>query len=101
MIVQRLFQGDFVQRRQFCETLFDIPDEDTVIMSDKAHFKLDGTVNKQNSRYWATENPQQLQQRPLHSSEVTVWCGVAKFVMVGPYFFGEDNSSITVTSPTI
>jgi hypothetical protein len=68
--------------------MLDILDEDAVIiMSDEAHFLLDGTVNKQNYTYWAQENPQQLHQKPLHSSKVTVWCGIAKFGIVGPYFF--------------
>jgi hypothetical protein len=53
--------------------MFDILEEDAVIMmSNEAHFLLDGTVNKQNYRYWVQENPQQLHQKPLHSSKVTV-----------------------------
>jgi hypothetical protein len=55
-------------------------------------------VNKQNYRYWVQENPQQLHQKPLHSSKVTVWYGIAKFGIVGPYFFEEDNTSLTMTS---
>jgi hypothetical protein len=48
MIVQLLLPKDFAQRRQCCEAMLDILDEDAVIMmSDKAHFLLDGTVNKQ------------------------------------------------------
>jgi hypothetical protein len=71
-----------------------ILNEDTVIMiSDEAHFHLDGSVNKQNCRYWVAENPRQLHQRPLHSPKVTVWCGIAKFGIVGPYFFEEDETS--------
>jgi hypothetical protein len=68
------------------------------MMSDEAHFHLDGSVNKQNCRYWAAENPRQLHQRPLHSPKVTVWCGVTKFGIVGPYFFEEDKTSLTVNS---
>jgi hypothetical protein len=30
---------------------------DHLIMSDEAHFHLNGNVNKQNFRYWAAENP--------------------------------------------
>ena len=87
MIVQKLLQGDFAQRRQFCESILEILNEEMVIMmSDEAHFQLDGTVNKQNCRYWSSENPQVLHQRPLHSQKVTVWCGVAKFGIIGPYF---------------
>jgi hypothetical protein len=53
--------------------MLDILDEDAMIMmSDEARFLLDGTVNKQNYRYWEQENPQQLHQKPLHSSKVTV-----------------------------
>jgi len=28
-----------------------------IIMSDEAHFHLSGYVNKQNLRFWDTENP--------------------------------------------
>jgi hypothetical protein len=49
MIVQKLRQGNFAQRREFSETMLGILNEDTVIMmSDEAHLQLDGTVNKQN-----------------------------------------------------
>ena len=36
-----------------------------IIMSDEAHFTLNGTVNKQNCRIYATENPQEIQEVPL------------------------------------
>ena len=29
----------------------------TLIMNDEVHFHPNGTVNKQNFRYWASENP--------------------------------------------
>ena len=84
MIVQQLAEGDFAQRRDFCENMLAILTEDAnavVMMSDEAHFQLNGSVNKQNSR--------ELNQRPLHSSKVTVYCGVSKVGIVGPYFFEE------------
>ena len=72
------------------------------MMSDEAHFHLDGFVNKQNYRYWATTNPRQLHQRPLHSLKVTVWCAVFPEGIVDPfvdpYFFEEGGSTVTVTS---
>ena len=56
----------------------------TALMTDVAHFHLSGYVNKQNYRYWAPENPQELHQRPLHSDRSTVWCGIASFGVPWP-----------------
>ena len=43
-----------------------------LIMSDEAHFKRTGYANKQNTRLWAEENPEQFHQRPLNSECVSV-----------------------------
>ena len=69
-----------------------------LMMSDEAHFHLDGYVNKQNCRFWAAENPRQLHQRPLHTAKVSVWCGISKVGIVGPYSFEEEWATVTVTS---
>jgi hypothetical protein len=69
-----------------------------VLSSDEAHFHLSGCVNKQNFRYWAENNPRQLQERPLHSQHVTVWCPVADVGVMDPYFLEEDGETVTVTS---
>ena len=47
-----------------------------IIMSDEAHFTLTGTVNKQNCRFYGTENPQIINEVPLYAQKVIVWCGV-------------------------
>jgi hypothetical protein len=64
-------------------------------MTDEANFHLCSNVNPQNCRYWATENPRDMHQKPLHS-EVNVWCGVASSAVIGPYFF-EDEAGRAVT----
>lgn len=70
-----------------------------LLMSDEANFHLDGVVNKQNFRYWGVENPHELFTKNLHSPKVVVWCGVASFGIIGPYFFeDENNRSVTVNS---
>ena len=77
MSVQQSNPRDYQQRLSFCQTMLDMFEENedlTLIMSDKTHFHLNGTVNKQNFRYWASENPRELYQRPLHSPKVAVWC---------------------------
>ena len=78
--------------------MFEENEDLTLIMSDKVHFHLNGTVNKQNFRYWASENPRELHQRPLCSPKVTVWCGLGKFGIFGPFFFEEGEKAATVTS---
>ena len=100
MIVQKLLPSDFVQRRPFCERMLEITASDDVIlmMSDEAHFHLDGYLNKQNCPFWAAKNPWELHQRPLHTAKVSVWCGISKVGIVGPYFFEEEGATVTVTS---
>ena len=62
--------------------------EDAIIMiSDEAHFHLNGSVNKQNFRYWAPQNPHKVHERPLHIPKVTVWCAIGKVGVIYPYFF--------------
>ena len=67
-----------------------------ILYSDKAHFHLIGFVNKQNCRYWASENPKLKHQRPLHSLKVTVWAAMSAEGIIGPYFF-EIERGQTVT----
>jgi len=103
VIVQELSDRDMANPRIFSEQLLEMLNDNgvinTVLMTDEAHFHLSGYVNKQNYRYWAPENPQELHQCPLHSERLTVCGGIASFGVLGPYFF-EDNAgaAVTVTS---
>ncbi|GFS76873.1 hypothetical protein TNCV_3755701 [Trichonephila clavipes] len=45
-----------------------------LILSDEAHFWLNGYVNKQNCRIWSEANPQVYVETPLHPEKLTVWC---------------------------
>lgn len=98
-IVQQLNPSDYAKRNEFSEQMVDLlTDEKILIMSDEAHFHLNGYVNKQNFRYWSEKNPEELHERPLHSPKVTVWCGVTKKCVIGPYFFEENGQTVTVNS---
>lgn len=69
-----------------------------LVMSDEAYFHLSGHVNKQNTRFWGTENPRIIQETPLHPLKVTIWCGVCAEKVIGPYFFEDAaGNAITVT----
>jgi hypothetical protein len=67
-----------------------------VLMSDEAHFDLSGFINKQNSRFWGTENPRLVLQKSLHPKRVTVWCAIWAGGIIGPYFF-EDARGNAIT----
>lgn len=99
--VQMLKPQDIMRRILFANKMREMLDENpdiTLLMSDEAHFHLNGAVNKQNCRYWAQNNPKELHQQPLHSDKVTVWAAVAKFGVIGPYFFEEGGRAVTVNS---
>jgi hypothetical protein len=66
------------------EILEQVPAAAVLLSSDEAHFHISGAVNKQNFCYWAERNRRELQERPLHSPLITVWCAVADFGVIGP-----------------
>ncbi|CAH1114353.1 unnamed protein product, partial [Psylliodes chrysocephalus] len=81
-LVQEIKPTDYQQRLDYAIALQRKAREnrdfiDNIIMSDEAHFHLNGFVNKQNIRIWATENPRVVYQRELHPLKCTVWCGVS------------------------
>lgn len=100
-IVQKLNERDYPQRLNFAQQMLELLEQNEnmlLVMSDEAHFHLNGFVNRQNYRYWAGENPRELHEKPLHSPKVTVWCAVSTFGIIGPFFFEENGVTVTVTS---
>lgn len=97
ILVQEITPQDYdVDRCQ--DMVNEIPTDSTFWSSDEAHFHLNGTVNKQNFRNWASTNPRELHEKPLHSPKVTVWCDISKFGVIGHYFFEENGHTVTVTA---
>ena len=50
-------------------------------------FKLNGTVNRHDSVYWAPENPHVRVDKAVNLSGVHVRCGLSFKGLVGPFFF--------------
>ena len=80
-ICQKLHEGDFERHVAFCEWFLQKDADNsnfnqTLIMSDEAHFGLNGCVNKQNIGFRAEENPKETTEISLYSERVTVWCGI-------------------------
>ena len=74
----------------FCSKILQLADNENfipnLIITDEADFRLNGEVNKQNCRIWASENPRKIHEYPLHPLKVTVWCGITSSRIIGPYF---------------
>jgi len=71
----------------------------TLLMTDEAHFHLSRYANKQNYRYSAPENPQELHQCPLKAKDYLSGVGSHLLEFLALNFF-EDNegAAVTVTS---
>lgn len=93
-------QEDTVNQRQFCNQSLGLNNNrnfvNALLMSDEVHFHVSGYVNKQNCRFWASDNLHELHQRPLHNAKMTVWCTISSGGIIGPYF-SEDKKGQTVT----
>ena len=91
-VVHELKQPDHAARIRFCNWLLQnvhdgIVDPQLLFMTDEAWFHVGGHVNAQNVRIWSNENPHAIQQVPLHSEKVGVWCAVSPRRIIGPIFF--------------
>ncbi|GFX55326.1 putative DD41D transposase [Trichonephila clavipes] len=89
-------------RRRFVEwaqnEIAVVPDfHKRILISDEAHFWLNGYVNKKNCRIWSEANPQVYVETPLHPEKLTVWCALWAGGIIGPYFFKNDEGhNVTV-----
>ena len=61
------------------------------IFSDEAHFDLGGYLNKQYLRIWGTENPHAYIEKSTHPKRVTLWCGFWSRIIIGPFFFENEQ----------
>ena len=102
-MTQKLNPADYPRRLSFGKWAIEMTENELdfwrkLIMSDEAHFSLNGGVNKQNCRFYSTENPQLIEEQPLYDQKVTVWCGVCANMIIGPYFFEDDDGATTTVN---
>ncbi|CAK1588653.1 unnamed protein product [Parnassius mnemosyne] len=97
-LVQELKLTDHLHRRRSAQFIQEQPAgfSESIIFSDEAHFHLSGYVNKQNCRIWASENPKEIIEKPLHAQRFTVWCAMWSGGVIWPFFF-EDEAGNAVT----
>jgi len=102
-IVQELSDRDMANHGISSEQLLEMLNDDgviiTVLMIEEAHIHLSGYVNKQDYHYWAPENPQELISVFSIAKDLTVYCGIASFGVLGLYFFEvNEGAAVTATS---
>lgn len=91
---QQLMPADFESRLQFCQWANDKLIEenffDFVMFSDEATFHKNGTVNRHNFHYYATENPNFLRAvDKQHKWSLNVWGAILGTHVIGPHFFDQ------------
>ena len=90
-LFHRLTDEDIARRMVFAQQMEDLIREnqieiDKIWFSDEAHFQLDGYVNKQNYRFWGTENPQICVESTSYPERITVWAAISNQGIIGPFF---------------
>lgn len=80
------------QRRDFGDWVPEMHENDpkfhrNIILTDEACVHLDGYANKQNYRFWRSENPTFIIEKTLHSQFLTFSCGLWCDGVIGPYCF--------------
>lgn len=93
-VVQHLQVTDYAARIDGCNALIQNIDNDNrflanIIFSDEATFHISGRVNRHNCRIWGDENPHELYEHERDSPKVSVWCGMSRNRIYGPFFFDE------------
>lgn len=97
--VHELMERDGDRRLQFCEIILNRcqlnPQFITrILFSDEATFCLNGTVNRQNCRYWSRQNPHwMMEANTQYPRKVNVWAGIIENRIIGPYFFNGSLNS--------
>jgi hypothetical protein len=90
-VMQVLSDNDKVRRLRFAKWGAVFFEDHPLVLkrlwfTDEAHVDLTGYVNKQNMRFWATQNPHIIHESPLHPQRVTVWCAISSQGLIGPFF---------------
>jgi hypothetical protein len=89
ILTHALTEYDKMVRVDACQRLLQvITDDKLIVYSDEATFRTDGSVNRWNCRLWDYERPPDFVTEASQSAkQTTVWAGVSKDHLFGPYFF--------------
>ncbi|GFS75169.1 transposable element Tcb2 transposase [Trichonephila clavipes] len=57
-----------------------------ILWEDETRFHLNASFKIQNCRIWTTEQPNAVDETPMHSHKVTIRCGITAKFITGPFF---------------
>lgn len=92
-IHQRLYENDNQRRVQYCNWLLENHVRNpnmtrNILFSDESRFTNLGMFNRNNTRYWATENPRLIRQGNFQERfGFNVWMGLIGSRIIGPIIF--------------
>lgn len=95
-VVQKLSEEQIRYRHQFCIRMVGRLDAnsnflETILWTDFATFTTAGCVNRQNNRFWATQNPWRIEEiQKQGRTSVHVWCGIYCDRVLGPIFLHQN-----------
>ena len=80
-LVHELNEDDSDRRIEYCETFLSLLEDDSGLMyraiwSDEAVFKLNGYINRHNSVYWASQNPDVTIDQTMQAEGLIGWAGI-------------------------
>ncbi|GFU66961.1 uncharacterized protein TNCV_4296131 [Trichonephila clavipes] len=79
-------------RERRCNVWYNVDFHKRILVSDEAHFWLNGYVNKQNCRIWSEANPQVYVETPLHPEKLTG----ALYGLEESFFKNDEGLNVTV-----
>ena len=87
----RLNEQDYLERYNMCKYLTKKFEKDptffsNLIWTDECFFKLNGTRNTHNIRFWASENPHIYEEKSQNAVGTMVFVAISAHGPVGPFF---------------
>ena len=93
-IHHHLYEGDYIRRLEFCNWYLEEEQQQPllklqILFSDESRFTNLGMFNRNNTRYWATENNHLVREGAFQERfGINVWLmGVIGTRIIGPIFF--------------
>lgn len=99
-IHHHLYEGDPIRRLEFCNWYLEEEQQQPllnahILFSDESRFTNLGMFNRNNTRYWSTENNHLFREGAFQERfGINVWLGVIGTRIIGPIFFEQHLNAV-------